>query len=89
MTNEKFSQAAKIKDELYYLKSGMGFAPVNNYKQVAESIDEVSIFSAKGHFKFYQKDQPKLFNYVKTYLENMEIEKQIRIQELEKQFAEL
>ena len=89
MTDEKFSQAAKIKDELYYLKSGMGFAPVNNYKQVAETIEEVSIYSENGSFKFYKKNAPDLFEYVKQYLLNMEIEKQNRIQELEKQFAEL
>jgi hypothetical protein len=89
MTDEKFLQAVKIKDELDYLKTGIGFDHVHNNKQVAVTIEEVSIFSTKGHFKFYRKDQPELFEYVKTYIENMEIEKQNRIQELEKQFAEL
>jgi putative NIF3 family GTP cyclohydrolase 1 type 2 len=89
MTDEKFLQAAKIKDELDYLKTGLGFAPIHNYKDVSENIEEVAVYSPNGSFKFHQKGATKLFEYVKTYLGNMEIDKQNRIVELEKQFAEL
>ena len=89
MTNELFNEAAKIQNELDYLKTGMGFAPINNYKDVAENIEEVAVYSSKGSFKFYQKDAPILYEQVKAFLKNMETEKQNRIAELEKQFAEL
>jgi hypothetical protein len=89
MKNETFQKAAKIQNELDYLKIGMGFEPIRNYNEFAKNIEEVSIYSSNGSLKFYQKDAPKLFDDVKTFLEKMEIDKQNRIQELEKEFAEL
>jgi len=88
MTVEKITQANAIYNEIQHLK-GNGYLFVKDYKLLSETMQEVSIFSEKGSLKIYTSEDPALFDLLKNHLEQMEQKKQSRIQELEKQFAEL